>query len=502
MSAIAAQPRGRALHPKTPTLQVLIGLVVGGLLFGALAGYLGSSGSVTRVFALTAVFLPVVLWKRPYLAPAVLLSAAVLVEQGVQYPKIPITENIPMFKGIGPGHLQGADILLVMILFIYLVKGKEWGPRWFPRTHVSLAIRCLLACVLFALMVGHLHHGSLRVGLMQARPYVYLVLTYFVTATFVRDRRAIQATLWGFVGSVGFKAVQGIYVWIANRHRYPKPEAYIGHEASYFFVIFTILVAALWYFDQRGRLRTWATRLLPFVIFATIVNHRREAYEMLGGGLLCFGVIAYKSMPFRRHVLARAMVGLVLFAAVYFPVMWNSTSGLAAPVQAVKSQVTPSARDDNSDTYRLQEDANLQLNIKQNGPVGGGLGVKIDYALPIADISSVDALIAYIPHNDVLDVLATMGLVGGVALWFLIGVGIISGSRLALSRDHELAVIGLVLACALVAYAFMGGEDQGFFFYRLAFVTGTFLGLAEAARRLARIEPISDPGAGSANLAK
>ena len=49
---------------------------------------------------------------------------------------------------------------------------------------------------------------------MQARPWVYLAATYFLTSAFVRDRRAIRAVLWTIVGTVGFKAVQGIYVWI------------------------------------------------------------------------------------------------------------------------------------------------------------------------------------------------------------------------------------------------------------------------------------------------
>ena len=70
----------------------------------------------------------------------------------------------------------------------------------------------------------------------------------------------------------------------------------------------------------------------------------------------------------------------------------------------------------------------------------------------------------------------------------LIGTGIISGSRLARSRDREVALIGTVVACSLVAYALMGAEDQGFFFYRIAFITGFLLGLAEAARRLAQVE--------------
>ena len=108
---------------------------------------------------------------------------------------------------------------------------------------------------------------------------------------------------------------------------------------------------------------------------------------MLAGGLLCFGVIVYKAVPIRRHLLSKAIVGLVLVSAVYFPVMWNSSSSLGQPARAVKSQVKPSARDDASDTYRVQENDNLALNIKQSAPVGKGFGVKIDYALPITDIS-------------------------------------------------------------------------------------------------------------------
>jgi hypothetical protein len=499
LSAITAPPGGGGASSKDGTLKIGMWVVGGGLLVGCLAGYLGTSGSVVRVLALCALFLPVVLWKKPYLAPAVLLSAAILFEQGIQLPHIPITESVPMFNGVGPGHLEGADILILMVLFIYLMKVRKAGVQWFPRTHVSLAIRGVLACVVLAVVVGHLHHGSFRVAAMEARPYVYLAATYFLTCAIVRDRRAIRAVLWGFVGSVAFKAFQGIYVWIGARHDFPKPESYIGHEASYFFVIFMFLVLTLWLFDQRGKLRTWATWLLPVILWANVVNDRRAAWEMLGGGLLCLGVVAYKALPIRRHLLAKSIVGLTLVSAVYFPVMWNSNSSLGQPARAIKSQVKPSIRDDDSDTYRVQEDANLALNIKQDGLLGNGFGVKIDYALPIADISQLDPLIAYIPHNDVLDVLMRMGLLGGIAMWSLIGAGIISGSRLARSRDRELAVVGAVTAAAVVAYALMAGVDQGFFFYRIAFITGTMLGLAEAARRLARTDapPVAVPSPAS-----
>jgi hypothetical protein len=38
----------------------------------------------------------------------------------------------------------------------------------------------------------------------------------------------------------------------------------------------------------------------------------------------------------------------------------------------------------------------------------------------------------------------------------------------------------------VMAYVFEGATDQGFFYYRVAFVAGTMLGLLEAARRLDR----------------
>ena len=113
----------------------------------------------------------------------------------------------------------------------------------------------------------------------------------------------------------------------------------------------------------------------------------------------------------------------------------------------------------------------------------------IDYALPIVDISNIDPNIKYVPHNGVLYVLMRMGLLGAVALWAVLGTGIVAGCRLARARDREIAVIGAVVACSLIAYALEGATDQGFYFDRIALVMGVFLGLAEAARRIQRSAP-------------
>jgi O-antigen ligase len=88
-------------------------------------------------------------------------------------------------------------------------------------------------------------------------------------------------------------------------------------------------------------------------------------------------------------------------------------------------------------------------------------------------------MIEYIPHNGVLYILMRMGLIGGVAFWTFVAAGIVTAVRAARSIDREVAVVGAMVAAAMVAYTLMGAVDQAFFFYRIAFVVGTLLGVVD-----------------------
>jgi O-Antigen ligase len=314
-----------------------------------------------------------------------------------------------------------------------------------------------------------------------------------LASVLITSRKALRAVLWGMVIATGLKAFQGLYVFLSVRHMHPRPEAILGHEEAFFFGLFIFLTLALWLFDVRGRLRTTATWLLPVVMAANLANNRRAAWVVLAGGLMVLTAIGLRYLPSRRALLSRAVAVVLVVSAVYFPTYWNHTGTLAQPARALRSAVAPDPRDASSDLYRIQENANLNLNIKEAGLLGKGFGVPIDYALPIADLTGIDPLITYIPHNGVLYVLMRMGLLGGVALWAVLATGIISGCRLARSVDRELAVVGALLAAALIGWALEGALDQGFFFYRIAFVVGSLLGLAEAASRLPQAVPRSGP---------
>lgn len=509
--ASAAEPQGGfrgAAHSFTRALL----LVVGGAVFGLLAGNMAVKGKPLDAFVLVVVLLPVALWRRPQLGPVVLLSAAVLIEQVVSAPSsqlgfvpgvgevqppppLPITSHIPVFAGLGSLHVEPADLLLLTVGAILLLRTKPETRNW-PRTHVSASMKALLGAVFLGLFMGMAHHGQLRVSLMESRPYVYLGATFVLTATLIRTRAAVRGVLWAFTIASGLKAVQGIYEFFLVRNWHPRPEAVLGHEDAYTFGMFIVMVAALWLYRVDGRLRRVATWLLPLVIAANLFNNRRAAWLLLGGGLLVLAVIGYRTMPNRRRKLRKFGIVLLVFSAVYVPAYWHKTGTLAQPARAIHSQISPDVRDAASDLYRVQEDANLKYNIRQGGVLGKGFGVPIDYALPIVDISKADPNIKFIPHNGVLYILMRMGLLGAIAMWSLLGTGIISGCRLARARDPEIAVVGAIVAAALVAYALEGSIDQGFFFYRIAFEVGTLLGLGEAARRIARTGGLLSPPAG------
>jgi O-antigen ligase len=205
--------------------------------------------------------------------------------------------------------------------------------------------------------------------------------------------------------------------------------------------------------------------------------------------------IAYSSLPERRRALRRLMVILVGISAVYFPLFWSKAGTLAQPARALRAQIAPDARDKSSNLYRVQENANLVFNIRQTASLGKGFGTLINYALPITDISNIDPFISFLPHNSVLDLWMRLGIQGMVVFLLLLAAVVVRGCALARSGDRELAVLGALSACAVIAYLVQGYNDMGFFWFRIALCFGTLLGAMEAAHRVLAREAAGDPAA-------
>jgi O-antigen ligase len=472
---------------ESPGLAFPLILAGSALVLGLLAGGFVAGGQASKAFAIAVIALPAVLWFRPQYAPVVLITAALTIEQfpyTVGAGNGAATDRIPLFKGLSGGtHVSLADLLFVMLLVFWLLKRGVPGVRPLQWTPINRALVVLLGAVAFGVMVGTLHHGQLRVALMEVRPYAYLAATYLLVSAFMTSKATLRPILWAFVLGSGFKAGQGVMLFVRTRHLEPRPEALLGHEESVFFGIFILLTVGLWLFQIRGRLRTTATLLLPLVIVADLTNSRRTAWVILFAGLAAMFAAGYVCLPERRRFLRRVLLVIALGSVVYFPAYWNHNGSLAQPARAIHSVVSPDKRDELSNLYRVQEDANLKYNIRQAKIFGKGFGVPIDYALPIVNLSEVDPLIAYIPHNGVLYIFMRLGIFGAIAFWSVIGIGIVTACRLARAKDRELALFGALTVAALLGYVFMGYNDQGFFFYRIAFVIGALLGIADFGLR-------------------
>lgn len=462
---------------------------------GLLVGMLSTSGRGAAVLGLGVVGVFVVLWKKPHLSPAVVLGTMLTIEQFPtdDGPKNGVfTDRIPLFHGLAQSvHINLADLLVIALGVLCLLRSGTGLTARPPRSAVSLSMLAVVVAVVLGLAVGRLHGGSLRTSFTEVRPYAYLAVAYVLAASFASRREALRGVLWAIVIGSSFKAAETLFYFLRVHHQQPRPQAIVGHEEALFFGIFILLTLALWLFDVSGRLRTTATSLLPLVVLADLANGRRTAWLIVGACFIVMVVIASVALPARRRMLLRLVCVLAAVSAVYVPAYWKHTGALALPARTLHSAISPDPRDSSSDLYREQENANLKLNIKEGGILGRGFGVPIDYRLPITNLTGIDPLIAYIPHDGVLYILMRMGLVGGVAFWSLLGTGIIGGARSSRSPDREVACFGALLACALVGYALEGYNDQGFFFYRIAFVMGTLLGVGEAARRIAATPTMS-----------
>ena len=490
-SSIRAPERGEGRR-----VAVVLGAsIIASVVVGWLAGTLASGGQTMVLVALLVPFVPVLAWRRPVAAVTGLGLLAIVIEQyRIGEPGGDVTDHVPLFTSLSDGlHLSGVyvnpmEILVVLVLLVFLIRATERGFT-IPRTRLALGLALLVGLVLAGLVHGLLSHGDYKMALWEIRPTIYVALGYLLAAQLPARAATITAVLWAFVLGVGFKAFQGLALLPGFLAAHPRPDYLLSHEDSFFFCLYIVLVAGLWLFRQKGRLRAVATVLLPIVVVVNLANNRRTSWAILGATFVVLAVVAWIRVPDRRRLLAGAGVAVVLAAAVYLPLYWNKGGVLAGPAAAVRSQFAPSLRDYSSDLYRTQENANLAFNIKRSPLIGAGYGIPIDYALPmIADLTRTDAFLRYIPHNDALYVWMRLGAVGALVFWTFIGMACVAACRVLRAADPHLALYGAFALCAMVAYLILGGLDLGFFWFRVAVTIGVVLGALEVAARADRKE--------------
>ena len=207
------------------------------------------------------------------------------------------TDRLPLFHGLGGVHVSPADLLVLTLLVIWLLKRGTSQTVAVTRSPLTYAIGALLVAVGVGVVVGQAHHGALRTSFTEVRPYFYLAVAYLVATVFATRLEILRLAMWALVLGSGFKAAQALYSFMHVRNQLSRPDFIVGHEEALFFALFIILTLSLWLFQIPGRLRTTATMLLPLVFLADLVNSRRAAWLILGGALIALTAVTMARCP-------------------------------------------------------------------------------------------------------------------------------------------------------------------------------------------------------------
>lgn len=436
--------------------------------------------------------LPFLFWRLEGSVPVFFVAASALIERFGNGLADATTEHVPLFTSLSDGAgvpgvyllpLELAMAIAGLALWLRSESRRSLGPLLISRLTISIF---LLATVIIAAEVhGLAAGGDFKASLWEARPWFYIALLFLICSRSIRSVSTLKAVLWAMIVASGLKGVQGTIRFLGNLDLSPRPESLLEHDESFFLSVYLTLTAALWMFGVRGRLRTVATALVPFVVVAALGNGRRVIWLILGIQVVILLAIGWVARPERRRLLLTIATLLVATTAVYLPVFWNGDGAIAQPARALRSAFSPDPRDDASNVYRQIENANLGIAIKETVASGVGFGLPIENVIPNAEIASIDPSIVYIPHNGILYLWMRTGTLGALAFWLFVSSVIVRGCLLARkSSDPIMATLGSAVVMVMIAYVIQGWYDMGLTSLRIAVYVGALAGCVEAMARL------------------
>lgn len=459
------------------------------------------------VLAALAVITPFV-WAKPIRGVYVLFAAAVTIEiLPLGFPDS-LTDNIPFFLNLNNSGISGLSITPAEIVMVVALIG--WWANYaaephkvlLPRGRIFAAYTVYMAVVLLAEFRGLVAGGTFNISLWELRPQVYGYILFVLTASLVRERRQLLWLGGIFLVGTSFKAILGFNRYVFTLHRdIGNFDSILGHEGSYFLVLFLTAVACavIWY--RRRSLLVPLILMTPIVAFALLENRRRVGILAL---VVALAIVVVLGIGFERSVRVKLAVISAVFAlsfGAFVGLNWNKTDGLVGQiVRPVTSLFQPDPRDFSSNLYRQNENANLQYSFNQNRIFGIGFGSPMPVIFPLADISQSYPLWQYIPHNTLLWIGMRMGLLGFMAFFALIGMTILEGvHQVAMRNDSLLRATAVFALAALGAELIVAYGDLQLENYRNMIFMGTMIGLIDALPQIA-LAPVKEAVRSKAEL--
>ena len=344
------------------------------------------------------------------------------------------------------------DAFIVSPLEVYLVlTAISWSVRrmWHRdmRLHKGQLFWPALAfaaSLVFGLAYGLGTGGDLRIALWEARAVFYLVPLILLASNLLEKAAHVTAALSFVSAALFIKGVDAsLYYLLVLKGDLRGVESIAEHGAAIHLNTLVVASLAVWIYKSSRLKRILLPLTIPFVLPGYIAMQRRAAFVTLGIAFVLVLALLFRG---RRRLFWRIAPAFIILSGGYVAAFWSSQSTLAVPAQAIKSVFAAqlsSARDQNSNNYRVLENQDITFTIHQHPLTGIGFGQKFSMVVPLPDLSRLFEWWEYITHNSILWIWMKTGIAGFFSMLCLIGLAVAGGVRALdrLSRDDMKAVV-------------------------------------------------------------
>ena len=458
-----------------------------------------NTGFSVVIGMIAALILAVALVRWPIMGLYLVAASAFMVEQEPLTTPI-ITDHLYIFYW--PVQLAGfverpIGILLLVALFLWVFHRLTQRKPLLRGGALILPFTLYMLCVVGGALYGLASGGSLKIIVVEVRPFWYTFLSYILAYNLITRKSHVKTFFWLAIVSAGVKSFQGLYIYFGLFHgSLVGHETIMSHEESFFFAALLLLIIIFClHYRYRPQLIA-ALCIAPFVLIAMVANQRRTDYVALLVGIGVAWVMVFQLRPKARVGLMVTMIICAVLGTAYVLAFSHSSGSIASPARAIVAVFNPSAndtRDETSNLYRTYEDNDLKYTIKQH-PLGLGFGKSFLQPYPLTSIYpgilAADPYYNYVPHNTIYWIWTDLGPIGYFALWFLFGGIIIRGFVIARGlKDPYLQVVAIYIVAITVMEVVVAYADYQLFFYRNVIDLGLLCGLLVKLPILDREQP-------------
>jgi O-antigen ligase len=444
----------------------------------------------------------IVIARWPQVGFFVMTACVVFIDQAPQL--VPIFTD-KLYVYFWPPALEGLierpiGFLFLFLLFVLLCRHAVKHETLLRGGGLILPFVLFLLCVVVAAVYGYLTGGTLKIIVVETRPFVYFFESYLLAYNLVTRKYQVRGFFWLIILGALVKALQGLYIYV-KLHGQTGSDSLMSHEESFFFIGMLLFLVLLCVHYRWRRQLIAALCALPIVLLTLVLNNRRADYVAF---LLALGVawaLMFVLRPKARLMLGTIAVLSVLLLGGYVAVFANSTSAFGKPAHGIIAIFHPNptdVRDVNSNRYRFIENFDLRYTIaRENFFVGMGFGKAYFEPIPLTtifpNVGTADQYYNYVPHNNIYWVWMRFGAIGFLIFWYLFGSIIVRGCLIARQlRDPYLQVaaiyaVGMTVAEIVVAFA-----DYQLFFFRNVIYIGLLAGILMKLPEVEKSDEVED----------